>query len=133
LRVLLTVTAVLEAAMGLALLASPSVPVALLLGTPLDGAAAPTVARLAGAALLVLGLACWLARAGGPSRAGRGLIAAMLLYNVAAAALLLLARFGQGLSGFGLLPGVILHTALGAWCLAVLRSEDAGTTESTRP
>lgn len=59
-RVFLSVTAVLEGATGLALLASPAVIVSLLLGTSFDAPAAQTIARLAGAALLVLGMACWL-------------------------------------------------------------------------
>ena len=58
-RALLTVTAAIEAAAGLALVASPSALVFLLLGSSLDTPAGLTIARVGGAALLSLGLACW--------------------------------------------------------------------------
>jgi len=85
-RELLIVTALVEMPIGLMLLLSPGLVVPFLLGTSLGAPAALVVARIAGAALLSLGGACWLARDDGPSRAGRGLVAAMLLYNCTAAA-----------------------------------------------
>ncbi len=130
---LFTVTGTLEAATGLALLGSPSVPVLLLLGVSLDTPGAVTVGRIAGAALLALGFACWLARDDGQSRAGRGLIAAMLLYNIAAVEVLLFARLGLGLSGIGLWPAVILHAALAVWCIACLRQVNPSTIEPAKP
>jgi hypothetical protein len=67
---------------GFALLCFPSITVELLLGAPLETLAALTVARVGGAGLLALGVACWLARGDTQSRAARGLVAAMLLYDV---------------------------------------------------
>jgi hypothetical protein len=61
-RKLLTVTALLEAAAGFALAASPSLLIPLLIGSPLDTRSGLVVGRLAGVALLTLGLVCWLAR-----------------------------------------------------------------------
>lgn len=78
-KILLIATALLETATGVALMASPAIPVSLLFGAPLDAPVGLTVARVAGAALLTLGLACWLARNDGPSRPGRAVISAMLL------------------------------------------------------
>jgi len=120
---LLTVTAGIEAATGLALLGLPSLVVSLLLGGSLDTPAALVVARVTGAALLSLGVACWLARNDEKSRAAVGVVTAMLMYNVAAVAVLAYAGIGLGLSGIGLWPAVLLHAALAAWCIACLRTK----------
>ena len=80
---LFTATAVIELGAGLALLTFPSATAVLLVGAPLEAPVSLTVARVAGAALLALGVACWLARSDAYSRAARGLVAAMVLYNLA--------------------------------------------------
>jgi len=119
---LLIVTAALETATGLALLGLPSLVASLLLGGSLDAPSALVVARVTGAALLSLGVACWLARHDERSRAARGLIAAMLFYNAAIVVVLVHAGMGLRLSGIGLWPTVVLHAALAAWCVACLRT-----------
>jgi hypothetical protein len=120
-KALLIVTAAIEAGAGVALLAAPSVAASLLLGTELDTPPALTVARVAGAALLALGVTCWLARADAQSTAARGLIVAMLLYNSAAVAILAYAGIYLGLVSIALWPAVVLHVALAAWCVACLK------------
>ncbi len=130
-RNLLVVTALAEAAVGVTLLASPSLVIALLLGAPLDAPAAIAVARIAGAALLSLGCACWLARNDGPNRAVFGLVGAMLLYNSVAVAVLASAGAGARLVGVLTWPAVGAHAALAGWCLACLRSGPPAT-ESSR-
>jgi hypothetical protein len=117
---LLGVSAAIEAGAGLALLLSPSLPVSILLGSSLDTPAAMVLGRIAGAALLALGVACWLARNDAQSRAATGVVAAMLLYNIATVALLAHAGFGLGLFGIGWWPAVLLHLTLGIWCTACL-------------
>jgi hypothetical protein len=118
---LLKLTALIEAATGLGLIAVPSGVVGLLLGSGLETSAAVTLGRVAGAALLSLGVACWLARGDTQSRAATGLVAAMLLYNVGTVAVLTFAGIGSGLDGVALWPAVILHAAMAVWCAASLR------------
>jgi len=130
---LLIVTAAAEMATGLALLVLPSLVVSLLLGGSLDTPAAQVVARMTGAALLSLGVACWLARNDEMSRAAVGVVAAMLLYNVAAVSVLLYASIGLGLSGIGLWPAVILHVALAVWCIACLRISQMNQSTTAKP
>ena len=121
-RTLLIVTALVETPIGLMLLVSPALVVAFLLGVSLDAPAALIVGRIAGAALLSLSGACWLARDDGPTRARRGLVAALLLYNCAAGAVLADAGAGGRSVGVLLWPAVALHAGLALWCIATLRS-----------
>ena len=116
----LTLTAIIEAATGLALIAVPAIVVRLLLGAEISGASIP-LGRVAGAALLALGVACWLVRDDTQSRTARGLVVAMLMYNIVATAVLAFAGIGLGLHGVALWPAVILHAAMGVWCVVCLR------------
>ncbi|WP_457583673.1 hypothetical protein [Ensifer canadensis] len=116
-KALLAITGAVEAATGLALLLAPSVLLELLLGAAPDGPVAMTVSRVAGAALLALGVACWSARDDVGSRAVTGLIVAMLFYNVAVSAILVLARLRLDISGIALWPVVGAHVALAVWCV----------------
>lgn len=125
LRYLFIVTAIIEAGTGLALGLSPSTPVAILVGASLDSPAGLVLARVAGAGLFSLGVACWSAREDGQSRAARGLVSALLFYNVAAVGVFVYAGMGLELTGIGLWPAVLLHTALAVWCLVCLRSTRA--------
>ena len=93
--------AVGEAGTGLALLIVPALVGRLLLSEELTGSAIP-VARVAGLALIALGVACW----PGPARAG------MLLYSAAVTLYLACIGFAGGLTGILLWPAVILHAIL---------------------
>ena len=99
----LVLAAVSEAATGVALLIVPSLVGRLLLGEELTGIAIP-VARVAGIALIALGVACW----PGPPRAG------MLTYSAAVTLYLAYLGFAGGLSGILLWPAVVLHVILTA-------------------
>jgi hypothetical protein len=120
-KTLLAATAAIETATGVALVIAPSTVVLVLLGSPLDSPAGLVIGRILGASLSSLGTACWLARNDAQGRTAAGLIAAMLLYNMAAVSLLGYTRIGLGMSGVGLWPGVILHAAMAVWCAACCR------------
>ena len=92
-----------EAVTGLALLIAPSLVGQLLLGEQLAGVAIP-VARVAGIALIALGIACW------PGWSLPG----MLTYSVLVTLYLACLGFAGGLSGVLLWPAVILHAILTA-------------------
>lgn len=117
---LFTATAVIEAGGGFVMVALPSPPATLLLGSSLDSPVGLTVARVFGVALLALGAACWLARHDGQSRAARGLAGAMLFYNAAILTVLVYAGIGLGLSGIGFWPVVLVHAAMAVWCVTSL-------------
>jgi hypothetical protein len=130
---LYTVTAVIELGAGLALLCFPSATVALLVGAPLEGSAALTVARVGGAGLLTLGVACWLARGDTQSRAARGLVAAMVLYNLGAVLILGAAGIRSQPVGVVLWPAVVLHAVMTVWCIVSLLSGKPGEETHSAP
>ena len=120
---LLTMTAVLEVGTGLLLVALPSMLATVLLGSSLDAPVALTVARVAGVALLALGVGCWFARNDVQSRATRGVVGAMVLYNAGIAMVLAYAGTSLQLSGIGLWPTVLVLTSMTGWCVtSLLRS-----------
>jgi hypothetical protein len=119
-KTLLQVSAAVEIGAGAALMLAPSAFVGLLVGGTLDSATALSVARLAGAALVTIGLICWFAGRDSASRAAAGVVASLVFYNAAAVGVLLYARLELGLSGPGIWPAIVLHAALAAWCLASL-------------
>ncbi len=95
--------AVGEAATGLAVLIVPSLVGELLLGEKLTGVAIP-VARVAGIALIGLGIACW----PGPPLVG------MLTYSAMVTLYFAYLGFAGGLTGSLLWPVVVLHVILTA-------------------
>lgn len=117
---LLTTTAAVEMGAGLVLLVAPAAVIRVLFGPVVDVVPAVGMGRLAGAALVSLGSACWWARDDGGSRAARAIVGAMLIYNVAVIVLVL---FG-GLGSLGPLQwaAVVLHGAMGIWCARVARA-----------
>ena len=102
--------AVGEASTGLALLIVPALVGRLLLGEELTGIAIP-VARVAGIALVALGLACW------PATPRIG----MLAYSAAVAGYLAYLGFA-GEAGILLWPAVVLHAILTALLSRTLTS-----------
>ena len=116
-RSLLVATAVFEVGTGLGLLLLPAVVLDLLIGVGQPAPEAVFVGRVAGAALLALGVASWLERR---EPAPGGLIAGLLVYNATVAGLLVYAGLGLDMAGVALSPAVALHAAMAAWCLVGL-------------
>jgi hypothetical protein len=114
------VTAAIEAAAGLGLVVLPGVAVKLLLGADISGAAVP-LGRVAGIALLALGLASWLAR--GQAASALTTARAMLLYNCGVAAILGAAGV-SGMTGVLLWPAVALHVLMAVWSFMIRRRLD---------
>jgi hypothetical protein len=104
-----------EGATGLLVLVAPPVLLALLLGIEHPSVETSFVSRIAGAALLAIGVACWLARHDQGHRAQFGLLTGAVVYDVAAAALLAYAGVVLNLVGLALWPAVALHVALTLW------------------
>lgn len=124
---LLVVVAAIELGAGLVLMCFPSAAVALLLGSVLDAPAALNLGRVAGAALLALGVACWVAGHDERSPAARGVVAATLVYDIGVAGVLAFAGIGSEVVGIIQWPAVALHTTLAVWCFVCLRNAGLGS------
>lgn len=119
-RVLLVTKAALEMATGIALVLVPSVVLGLLLGATIQAPAGRVVCGVAGAALVAIGIACWIARDDTRSRGTLGLVRATMLYDFAVATIFIGTRFELGLSGIALWPAVVLHLGLATASLVCL-------------
>jgi hypothetical protein len=110
---------------GLVLVVLPAPAITFLFGSAPSTPVELVLARMAGVALCVLGVACWLARDDGQSRAARGLVGGMVLYNAGIAIVLAYAGIGLALAGIGLWPAVLLHVGMTIWCLIRLLAKPA--------
>ena len=119
-KLLLSITAIVEAAAGLTLLLIPTVAASMLLGTPLDTPGGLVTARIAGTALIALAVACWQARNGERGSPSTGVVEAILFYNFAATMVLVYAGTRLELRSRLLWPAIVLHLGLGAWCVLTL-------------
>jgi hypothetical protein len=122
-KLFLVLTTLIETPLGLCLIFLPALPLGILLG--LQPAAVETlfVGRVAGAALLALGVASWMARADTLTPAQFGLLTGLLIYDATAAILLVFAGTVLKMNGTLLWPAVALHSVLAAWCLSCLRPD----------
>ena len=119
LRLLLTLSGSLEILAGLPALISPSTVVSLLLGGPVDGITG-VLARLFGAGVFALGLACLKARHDVGSPAGLAVSLGITSYNMLAAVVLFWTAAGSGLGGLLLWGAGIGHATLGALFVSAL-------------
>ena len=118
---LLIVSAVVEMGAGFLFLIAPSPTAKLLLGAGLVSPESMLVGRVAGAALLSIGLICWVEGNRDRSASAIGLVAGLLVYNAAVIVLFAYAALVGKMNGIGIWPAVGLHSALLIWCAARLR------------
>ena len=105
---LLSVAAVIEVTTGIALITTPHAVSGLLLGVDLAGAGV-AVGRVAGVALLSLGLMCWMSR---QQDNKTPVLTAMLTYNLLVTIYLTYLGFEGQLVGTLLWPVIAIHTVL---------------------
>jgi hypothetical protein len=117
---LLQVTAFIETGTGLALLIWPAIPITILLGVEQIAPDIAACSRIAGAALLALGVACWVGRHDRRSPAELGLLAGVLIYDALAAVILAYVGYSRSPVGVALWPAVVLHGALALWSVGAV-------------
>jgi hypothetical protein len=119
-RTLLAIAAVVEALAGLGLTLTPDVTMQLLFGGRTDGVGM-MMGRVAGVALLALGVTCWRARADSGGEARVGTVWAITLYNAGAGVLLVLFAVTGQAAGLGVWSAGLIHLAFAAGFLASQR------------
>jgi hypothetical protein len=119
---LLIFAALGETVTGLSLLAVPAIPLKLLIGLEQASPETVFVARVAGAALLAIGVGCWLGRSDKLGPAQHGLIGSVLVYSAVVAGLLVYAALVLNLVGIVLWPAVAVHGLLFVACVYCLWS-----------
>ena len=122
-KLFLLVTAFVEAATGLCLLFLPAVLFAILFGLKEATVDAIFVGRIAGAALLAIGIASWMAKNDTLTPAQLGLLTGIFIYDAAASMLLAFAGAVLKMIGVLLWPAVALHAILAVWCFTCLRPD----------
>ena len=131
-KTLLTAIAIAELATATGLLLAPSTVVELLLGHPLETGVPVSVARVAGTALIAIGLICWLERESSGGGSPTAVLIGLLTYNAAIPALLIHSYVVDGTHGIGLWPVVALHLVFTFWLAACLRSHSVARGRSAQ-
>lgn len=101
----------------MALMTFPAFVSSILLSSSLTDLSGIIIARVAGAALVSLAIACWFLR---KSEKINGFLFALLFYNLASVLILSYAGLYQSLSGLLLWPAVVAHIAVSAWIAKLL-------------
>lgn len=119
---LLITTAIIEIGTGLSLMCLPTLVIWLLIGVQKPSHEALIVSRVAGAGLLAIGIACWLASDDSGSPSQDGLLWGILIYNVGACTILTLAGSMIPMVGIALWPASVIHALMTIWCAVNLRT-----------
>ncbi|MGB0133765.1 hypothetical protein [Dokdonella sp.] len=120
-KALLAAIAVVEFATGAGLVFVPSVIVEILLGHSLESEVALVVARIAGLALIAMGLVCWFEKTTTRGGSPDSLLTGLLVYNIGVPVLLVHGYLAHGIEGVASWPAVAFHLVLAAWLAACLR------------
>jgi len=104
-KILPAVAAAIEGVTGLALLTYPAIVVQLLFGTEIAGAGV-LASRVAGIALIALGVACW------PGRSMTQGLYGLLIYNLLVTVFFVYVGLGGAWVGVLLWPATVAHAVL---------------------
>lgn len=119
LQLLLAISGLLEVLVGVLALVVPATVVSVLLGVSVDPIAS-VLARLFGAGVFALGLACLIARRDVASPAGLAVSIGITSYNTLASAVIIWVAAVLGFGGLLLWVAGIGHAVLGALLLSAL-------------
>ena len=116
-KLLLEVMAFINVIAGLALIGIPVFLSGAVLGFPISEPGAIVVSRVAGAAILSLGIVCWMLISEARSRTGKSLVTGMAVFNTLLMLVMVYAITIQNISSPGLWVVVLVYSVLAGWCI----------------
>lgn len=119
-KLLLMLTFLFEAPVGVLMSVAPSVFFSAVFGVDFDTPAGSIAARIAGVAILSLAIVCGQSRNSKVDTALTSIVAAMLFYNAAVNVVLVYAGTALYIQGPLLWPAIVVHSVMGCWCLLLL-------------
>jgi hypothetical protein len=121
-KVLKLLTGAIGIGAGAALWMLPAVSAALLFDEKLESRVDLLMVRFSGAGLLALGMVCQIANFDPNSPSSQRLVAAMLFYYIVVVGVLGFALLTLRLHGLALWPVIVVHAAMGIWCIFAMTS-----------
>lgn len=119
-KLFLSLTAILEALTGFALMAAPVPLVAFLFGVPLIGAGSMMVAFIAAVAIITVAFFCWLSR---KTTNDFAIVKTMVVYNFAIVAIVIYGVINYRLAGIPLWLVVCFHLSFAIWAIMLIQKQ----------
>lgn len=116
-RLLLEVITYIYVLTGVALVVFPAFVTGAVLGVSLTEPAALVVSRVAGTALLSLGIISWMVASEGRSKPGKSLVTGLAIYNTLIMMVMVYTITLQDFTSAGLWIVILLHALLAGWCI----------------
>jgi hypothetical protein len=116
-KLLLQVMAFINVMAGIAFIVFPVFLSWLVLGVSLSEPAAVVVSRIAGVAVLSLGIVCWMVASEGRSKPGKSLVTGLAIYNTLVMMVMVYSITIQDFTSSGLWVVILLHAILAGWCI----------------
>jgi hypothetical protein len=116
-KLLLEAMAVINLITGLMLILVPTFLPKIVLEISVTDSASIAMSRVTGTAILSIGMICWMVRMEGRSKAGKGIVTGLAIYNALLMMVLAYTIIVQGFSTPGLWAFIFLYSVMAGWCI----------------
>jgi hypothetical protein len=116
-KLLLEAMAIINILAGVVMIVFPVFLSGAVLGVSLNEPAAIVVLRVAGVAILSLGIVCWMVASEGRSKPGKSLVTGLAIYNTLIMMIIAYTITIQNFTSPGLWVVILLHAIFAGWCI----------------